>query len=65
MAAVRGLKETQPVSSAVVNTLMKAAIKSSNLFCRVRMEAALALAAAAGTEFNGAHAGLHGSRFRV
>lgn len=57
MAAIRGLKEMQPATLGVVNTL-RAAMENPALFCRVRMEAAAALAASAGTEFNGAVAGL-------
>ena len=53
LAAIRGLVEMKPVTVGVVNTL-KATLESTTLFCRVRMEAALALASTAGTEYNGA-----------
>ena len=43
----------QPATRGVVS-IMRAAMESPALFCRVRMEAALALAATAGTEHNGA-----------
>ena len=57
MAAIKGLREMHPVTNGIVNAL-RAAMESESLFCRVRMDAAMALAAAAGTDFNGVHLGL-------
>ena len=55
MAAVRGLREMQPVTQGVVSTL-RVTMENPTMFYGVRSEAALALAAVAGTQFNGAAA---------
>ena len=54
LAAVRGLRETQPPSVGMVNVLRRG-MEDASIFCRVRGEAALALAHGAGTEHNGAY----------
>ena len=53
LAAVQGLRETQPPSVGMVNVLRRG-MEDASVFCRVRGEAALALALGAGTEHNGA-----------
>ncbi len=55
LAAVRGLRETQPPSVGMVNVLRRG-MEDASIFCRVRGEAALALAHGAGTEHNGEQA---------
>ena len=45
------------MTNGIVNAL-RAAMESESLFCRVRMDAAMALAASAGTDYNGAHPAL-------
>ena len=52
LAAVRGLRETQPPSVGMVNVLRRG-MEDATIFCRVRGEAAMALAFGAGTEHNG------------
>ena len=52
LAAVRGLRETQPPSVGMVNVLRRG-MEDASIFCRVRGEAAMALAVGAGTEHNG------------
>ncbi len=53
LAAVQGLRETQPPSVGMVNVLRRG-MEDASIFCRVRGEAALALAQGAGTDHNGA-----------
>ena len=54
LAAVRGLRETQPPTVGMVNVLRRG-MEDATIFCRVRGEAAMALAVGAGTEHNGEH----------
>ncbi len=54
LAAVRGLRETRPPSVGMVNVLRRG-MEDATIFCRVRGEAAMALALGAGTEHNGEH----------
>ena len=49
---MRGLRETEPPSVGMVNVLRRG-MEDASIFCRVRGEAALALARGAGTEHNG------------